>query len=178
MKGLVFTELLALVEEKFGLEVLDQLLEQSELSTQGVYTAVGTYPFSDMQELVTRLSAITGLETADLLKSFGWHMFQVFVTQYPQFFAGIEHPFALLEQIDRHIHVEVKKLYPDAELPRFSTKTENGEMELIYRSNRRMADLAQGLIEAAFVHYGIKAKMERENLQADGTEVRFFLKEE
>ena len=41
MKGMVFIEFLELVEEKFGLEMVDNIIEQSNLESEGVYTLVG-----------------------------------------------------------------------------------------------------------------------------------------
>ena len=53
MKGLVFTEFLEMVESKFGLEVVDNIIEHSELPSGGVYTSVGTYDFNEMLSLIT-----------------------------------------------------------------------------------------------------------------------------
>ena len=36
MKGIVFTEFLEMVEEKFGLEVVDYIIESSELASEGI----------------------------------------------------------------------------------------------------------------------------------------------
>jgi hypothetical protein len=175
MKGIVFSEFMDLVEEKFGLELLDELIESTELPSGGSYTAVGTYPHSEMVSMVVRLSELTKVPVSDLLNVFGRHLFQTFHKNYPGFFAEVKHPFDLLEQIDNHIHVEVKKLYPDAELPRFEAERSDAEMTLIYRSERKMSDLALGLIEAAAEHYETDLKVEKELLKADGTAVKFKL---
>ena len=42
MKGIVFSEFLDLVEVKFGLEMVDKIIDQSNLESKGVYTSVGT----------------------------------------------------------------------------------------------------------------------------------------
>ena len=42
MKGIVFTEFLEMVESKFGIEMVNGLLDSSELASGGVYSAVGT----------------------------------------------------------------------------------------------------------------------------------------
>ena len=43
MKGIVFTEFLEMVEDKFSFDVVDTIIEQSELESGGVYNAgVGT----------------------------------------------------------------------------------------------------------------------------------------
>jgi hypothetical protein len=56
MKGIVFTEFLDLVEAKFGLETVDEIIEKSDLKSKGVYTSIGTYDFSEMLSLITNLS--------------------------------------------------------------------------------------------------------------------------
>ena len=48
--------------------------------------------------------------------------------------------------------------------------------ELVYKSARRCADLAHGLVEACVAHYGVGAEIEREDLQVEtGVETRFTL---
>jgi len=81
-----------------------------------------------------------------------------------------------LESIENHIHVEVKKLYPDAQLPRFKTKRlDDKTLEMIYYSDRSMADFALGLIEKTFEHYEETVAITREDLMANGSEVKFLL---
>lgn len=60
MKGIVFTEFLELVEDKFGLEMVDKIISSSELESGGIYTSVGTYSFSEMLQLLQHLSDNTG----------------------------------------------------------------------------------------------------------------------
>jgi hypothetical protein len=67
------------------------------------------------------LSAATGLAGPDLLRAYGRRHFGRFVIAYPQFFTGIKSSFQLLERIEDYIHVEVRKLYPEAGLPSFTS---------------------------------------------------------
>ena len=55
MKGIVFTEFLEMVEETFGLETVDTIIENSNLPSEGIYTSVGTYDFNEMVSLITAL---------------------------------------------------------------------------------------------------------------------------
>lgn len=175
MKGIVFSEFMDMVEERFGLELADELIESSELASGGSYTAVGTYPHQEMVKMVVRLSELSNISVPDLLNAFGHHLFDTFYRNYPGFFVEVKHPFDLLEQIDNHIHVEVKKLYPDAELPRFETSREGDTLTMVYRSERKMADLAIGLIEAAAKKYQTALNIETELLADDGSVVKFKL---
>ena len=86
----------------------------------------------------------------------------------------MKNTFELLSNIEDYIHVEVKKLYPEAELPTFETKILNDrEMQMIYTSDRRMADFAEGLINGCIEHFEDRGVVLQELLNADGSQVRF-----
>jgi len=176
MKGVVFTEFLELVENNFGLDIADRIIDQAELSTGGAYTSVGTYDHSELVQLVVGLSAETNTPPATLVRAFGEYLFGRFAIGYPQFFTGITSTFDFLESIEDVIHVEVRKLYPDAELPTFAYQRTADQLVMTYRSKRAFADLAEGLIHACTQHFGEPIDIERENLDAaDGTAARFTL---
>lgn len=77
MKGIIFTEFLDLVEEKFGLAMVDKIIQQSKLASKGIYTSIGTYSFSEMLQLLQHLSANTKISIDDLLLVYGEHLFLV-----------------------------------------------------------------------------------------------------
>lgn len=155
MKGIVFTEFLDMVDEAFGPVVTDAVIGDAELPSGGAYTAVGTYPCEEMVALVRMLERQTGTDMPELLKSYGRHLFGRFVVRYPELFEGYHDSFSMLESIDATIHMEVRKLYPDAELPRFDCQREGSDrLILVYRSLRPFADLAEGLIEGCARHFG------------------------
>lgn len=111
--------------------------------------------------MVTKLSETTGLQINDLVQTYGKYLLSRFVALYPVFFQDVPDCFAFLESIDNHIHVEVHKLYPDADLPRFETKRVNDKtFEMLYRSQKPFGKLAHGLIEGALEHFGEKAEIE------------------
>ena len=56
MKGVVFTEFLEMVEDQFGYETVDAIIVNSKVPSEGAYTAVGTYPSSEIFSLVEHLS--------------------------------------------------------------------------------------------------------------------------
>ena len=59
MKGIIFSEFLNLVEAKFGLKTVDEIIEKSDLESEGIYTSIGTYSFSEMLQLLTHLMKLT-----------------------------------------------------------------------------------------------------------------------
>ncbi len=177
MKGLVFTEFLEMVEQTFSADTVDDIIDAADLPSGGVYTAVGTYPHSEIVTLVQQLSIKTGMPIPELVKAFGRYLFGRFVVLYPSFFAAAPDAFDFLDSIENHVHVEVRKLYPDAELPTFETVRE-GEHKLImiYRSKHPFATLAEGLIAGCLSHYQVTAQTEMVDCSAgQGTHVEFHI---
>jgi hypothetical protein len=179
MKGIVFTEFLDLVEDKFGLVMVDKIISQSELESQGIYTSIGTYRFSEMLQLLQNLKDNTGVSIDDLLLIYGEHFFSIIEDSYPGLFATYKDPIEMLASIENHIHVEVRKIYPDAELPTFivEEKTANS-LVMIYQSSRSMHHFGLGLMNKTFEHFNTKASIVLEKIKEDGTVVKFIINKE
>lgn len=170
MMGMVFTEFLELVEEKFSPETADRVIQAAKTSTGGAYTSVGKYDHAEMVRMVQALSKETKIPVPDLLKVFGHHLANRFSALYADFFAAQPSLFEFLSSIDGKIHVEVKKLYPHAELPSIETVERTTDSHvMVYRSNRHMQDLALGLIEGAASHYGQRIQIEQSANAGGGT---------
>lgn len=178
MKGLVFTEFLEMVERKFSPAMVDDIIDDADLPSGGAYTAVGTYPHSEMLALVQCLSKETRLPVPALVKLFGQHLFGRFVELYPSFFHATSNAFDFLDSIENHVHTEVRKLYPDAELPTFATQRSADGQRLVmtYRSRHPFAALAEGLIEGCLAHFQEKAQIESvDRSSGRGTHVEFHI---
>lgn len=176
MKGIVFTELIEMVENDLGFEIADRMIVGADLDNSGSYTSVGTYDHSQLIQLVVSLSAETGIEVPELVRAFGKHLFMRFHELYPHFFEGINSALQFLPLVEKYIHVEVRKLYPDAELPSFECEESNGVLKMTYSSTRPFADLAEGLILSCIDHFGKLVNVDRLDLEPkDGTHACFTL---
>lgn len=155
MLGVVFTELLEMVEDKFSMDMVDTILDQADPESGGSYTAVGKYNSDEILKLVSALSEHSGIPVADLVRAFGKHLFGRLALGHPEAIAGLSCSFDLLEHIESRIHTEVRKLYPNAELPRIhSTRHSPTRLTMEYSSTRPLAVLALGLIEGCAEHFG------------------------
>jgi hypothetical protein len=178
MKGVVFTEFLDFTAAQYGDDTVDAITGDADLPHGGAYTSVGTYPFQEMQRLVTALCCRTNTGADTVLKAFGAHLCWHFSIKYPEFFHAASTLFDFLESVDRHIHVEVHKLYADAELPTFRTASrEAHRLEIDYSSCRPLESLAEGMIGAAAAHYGEPVTISRSRMAADSVEpfTRFLI---
>jgi hypothetical protein len=178
LKGIVFTEFLELVESAFSPDMADRIMANSHLPSGGAYTAVGTYDGAEMGQLVSALSAATQTPVGALLETFGRHLFGRFVALYPAFFEGCHSSFDFLPRVGDHIHFEVRKLYPDAELPTIKTAQPDPDtMDVTYMSPRCMAKLARGLIEGCIAHFQERMSItEADRSGGSGEAVTFTLR--
>lgn len=154
MKGVIFTELLMMAESALSPEIIEEVIAEAALPSGGAYTSVGSYDFSEMQTLVAAFAGRLKTPIDELTRVFGKHLFAAFQRSHGSFFTNIDGTYDLLRRIEDEIHVEVRKLYPQAELPTFNcSEPILGDMILEYRSPRGLAHLAAGLIEASIEHF-------------------------
>ena len=112
MKGMVFTEFLDMVELKFSADMVEALALRS------------------------------GVPVPTLVHAFGPHFFWRLYALYPDCFSGIPSALDFLEGIETVIHTEVRKLYPDAQLPEFDCVRTASGLDMVYSSPRH--DLPNG----------------------------------
>lgn len=179
MKGVIFVELVNFIEESFGMVFADRILSNTALASGGAYTSVGTYASGEAFAIVESVAAESSLPTSDLLRAFGEYLFARLAAGHPEFLVAVDGPITMLKQIEHHIHVEVRKLYPDAELPHFTYEPSGpDELVMVYRSSRGLADLCEGLIRGCYAHFNKPIRLTREALPGRaGTAARFHLKE-
>lgn len=175
MKGMVFTEFFELVESAFGEDVVDAIIDDSDIASGGVYTSVGNYDYNELIALVVELSKHTDTPVEALVETYGKHLFGRFHALYPSFFEDVASTFDFLARIDDHIHVEVRKLYPDAELPAFDISVEGDVMTMNYSSTRPFGYFAKGLIEGCIDHFGEPVVFTSVNISEDMTNATFVL---
>lgn len=178
MKGVVFTEFLNFVEQQHDLTVVDSLITETQPASGGSYTTVGTYDAGELVAMVVELGKRTGTPVDKLIRAFGGHLFRHFAVEHKDTLGPVQSTEELLSSVENRIHVEVRKLFPDAELPTIGFEQLNDSTcEVHYQSNRPFADLAEGLIASAIEHFGDPIDMAREDLSPhDGTHAKFLLK--
>ncbi|MCK7593744.1 heme NO-binding domain-containing protein [Lysobacter sp. CAU 1642] len=168
----MFTEFMEMVEARFSPDAVDAMLDRAAIGHDGAYTAVGHYPHEEMVRLVGALSEQTRLPVPQLLEAFGEYLFGRLAVLHPNLLAERPSLFDLLGRLDDTIHPEVLRLYPDAQLPRFSVVSRDaGSLALRYDSPRRMEELAKGLIHGAAKLYGLEVGVRLEAVAGDDPHV-------
>ncbi|WP_299906751.1 heme NO-binding domain-containing protein [uncultured Paracoccus sp.] len=178
---MVFSELIEMADELLGEAAVDEVLSSGDFSSGGAYTSVGFYPCDEFMALVQALSTRSGLPLNDYLRRFGHWMFWRYSARYSQFFADKTDVLTMLESIETEVHIEVRKLYPGVELPRFESRRllDGDGLELTYHSPRPLGDFCHGLVETCIEYFGRPASVERQDLTVpEGMCVRFTIRME
>jgi len=170
MKGQMFTGWIEWVENNYSDDIADAMIERANLPHSGVYTAVGTYDHEEFVQLLTALIAETGDDLVSVVHRFGIDLFTVLVSSHAGITAGIGDAFSMLERVEGHIHEEVLKLYPQAQVPSVKAERTDYGMRLVYDSPRPFAELAAGLIMGCGQYFGEPLTTERRVLPDGRTE--------
>lgn len=173
----MFTEYLEFIEEQFGFDIADQMIEKAGVS--GSYTLVGNYPPTDMTAMVVALSEITGTPVETLQELLGRHLFHRIAALYEGLAERFSGAMELIAHVEGVIHPNVKKLYPDAELPTFGMVS-SGPDELIvdYNSRNPFVPLCKGLMLGAGDFYGEKLDVLYEELgESENAVARFTVRQ-
>jgi hypothetical protein len=156
MRGIIFTEFLEFAEEQFGFALVQSVLDKTELKSGGAYTAVGNYPYSELETvLIALIKEVQTVSADDALFGFGKWLASSFQNKYADFFSGHTDAISFLSTIDEHIHTEVRKLYPDAVPPSVRLERVNDDQYLLhYNSHRPLASVASGLAVGSIEAFG------------------------
>ena len=162
---MIFTEFLGMVEEVFSPQMVEDIIQASQLENEGAYTDVGTYDYQELIRLITNLSIATNIPVSELEVTYGKYLFKKLLNRYSEFVSHTQSVFDFLQHVDQQIHVEVLKLYPEAELPRFECAFKSPNcMTMEYRSNHPFSNLAEGLILGCAKHFNEFIKIESQKL--------------
>lgn len=175
MKGIVFSEFLEMVDDRFSIEMSERLIAETKPASGGAYASLGTYDHREIVAMVIKLSELTSIPVPDLLKTFGRHLLMRFTENFTTFFDGSTSAFDFLPKVENYVHLEMKKLYSDAELPSFTCNLlAPDSLEMVYRSARNFPDLAEGLILGVADYFGEQIDIKRRSIEGDPS-AEYFL---
>jgi hypothetical protein len=186
MKGIIFTEFLDLVEERFGLEMVDQIICQSRLESQGAYTSIGTYSIYEFLQLLHHLSKNKSISIINLLEVYAVQIFSAMDTIHPEMLKSYNNPIEMIAAMNDHIEIifntkntlpiESLKVESFVPFPLFivEEKTKNS-LIIKYISNRGLQYFWLGLMHEMFKHFNETATIVLEKIKKDGTEIKFTI---
>jgi len=160
MKGFIFTNFVDFIETTHGLEMVDEMITNCNLPSEGIYSSFSNYDFDELVSLLTYVSTKTNTNPEILLEKFGVFVFPYLIGKHSYIIENFDNPIDLIGGIENHIHIEVKKLYNDADLPTFRVveKTEK-KLSIIYNSSKGLTYFDIGLIKETLNHFNVNGSI-------------------
>ena len=150
MKGIIFIALNEVIEDNFGLTVWDEVLQEVQPESEGIYISAESYSDQELFALVGALSTKLAIPVPTLIATFGEALFPKLAHKFPVFLEKQPSLKHFLMTIHDVIHVEVKKLFTEPNLPTIEyIDPGNDGLTMIYRSKRKLCHLSEGLIKGA-----------------------------
>lgn len=160
MQGVVFNIIEDVVLTLYDEDTWDEIID--EAGVDGVYSSTGSYDDADVLAIVAAASEHLDIPVPALLVVVGQHAFEGLTRRYPELVGSEDNTVDFLRRVEDFIHPEVKKLYPNAVLPKFAFEDlDDGRTRMIYTSARDLHQLAEGMIMGAADHFGEEITIER-----------------
>ncbi len=154
MKGIIFVLLEDFLVERLGAKDYEAMIAACGLKTRDPFQVHQTYPDDDLFKILLNAADRLSLGLSDVLRHFGEFCFPCLVRRYPVFVQPYDHPKPFIQSVQRIIHVEVRKLYPDAETPIFRYQDPAPDRLIIeYESKRRLCHFMEGIIKGVETHF-------------------------
>jgi len=174
VKGIIFNLLEEVITAEHGPDAWDDLLDAAGFD--GVYTSLGNYADEEFVALLARMPATFGAGIDEQLRWFGRSSMPLLADRYGTFFERPDSTASFLRSINDVIHTEVRKLYPDADVPTFDFDpvpdlTPPADAVVMgYSSRRRLCALAEGFIQGAAQRFKETASVEQPRCMHRGDE--------
>lgn len=153
MKGIVLIKFGEFVEQSWGTPFWEELIDEADLPSEGVYTSVATVDDSELLDLIALLVKKKNITPQQAQIEFGKWVFTELLSLAPAETHSFNDVFEFLYGVQNLIHVEVKKLNPDAILPEFDFLEETANRLVFeYRSPRLLCRFCEGLIVGLAEH--------------------------
>jgi hypothetical protein len=160
MKGFIFTNFIEFVETNHGLEMVDEMITNCNLPSEGIYSSFSNYDFDELVSLLTYVSQKTNVNPEILLEKFGAFVFPYLIGKHSYIIENFDNPIDLIGGIENHIHIEVRKLYNDADLPTFRVvEKTTKKLTVIYNSSKGLTFFAIGLMKETLNHFNVNGSI-------------------
>lgn len=177
MMGFLFTDLMNMLESRYGIVRTQIIVDNARLDNKGAFTAVGYYKRSDLERLLGSMMAELGGSEKEWLFELGMYMAESHIRNNPDLYVEVRSVYDFLLRVNSITQAKVSMLYPKVEIPTYAARLiGDNTLELIYSSPNRLGDLTIGWLKGNAKHFGEKIEISQVPLAADGSKIRFIVK--
>jgi predicted hydrocarbon binding protein len=160
MRGIVVSGLEDYICSKVGLNQWHTAIDVCLDKDKQIITAAEYYDDEKVLQIITVLTEQLNEPVTDFITDFGKHLFETLKNFYSFLLEDIDSFDSLLMSLDQVIHSNVKKVHPDALVPKFTIESNATGWTVKYESERKLCYLAIGLLHGAADYYDIKINLE------------------
>lgn len=154
MHGIIFSELRKYADTRLGAGAWNRLLTSAKLGNK-LYLPIQEYPDSDVVALVGATCEATGLPMEAVLEDFGAFIAPSLLKLYRTLVQPEWKTLDVLEHTESTIHTVVRARNPGAKPANLqAVRVSPTEVDLTYRSERRLCAVAKGILRGLSEHYG------------------------
>ena len=147
------------------------MINTLDLPSQGIYTSSIKYEDSELFSIINYFCIALNVPDSYLLRAFGEYLFKKLIHIAPPEARTASSLRVFLKMVDKLIHVEVKKLYADSNLPDFEyQENKDNYLTMIYKSERKLCYLSEGLIIGASKYFDEPVEVSQSQCMHDGFE--------
>ncbi len=172
MKGMVFNALEEMISQRFGEDYLEGVYQRAGFEEDTLpFVGPATYPDQLLLDFVGAFSLVSGEPADDILRGFGEFCFPILAEIFCKTSAMPETAMEMLRATEHEIHVEVRKLDPEAMPPLIQLEEQIGDKSLLrYQSARRLCPYFEGLLQGLADRYACSVELEKLSCMKSGAD--------
>ena len=154
MKGFVLSGALSFLENLFDQDVVWDQMDYREIPKGGIYSPMIDYPDESLQKFIEHVAGFLNMPCSRLSKIMGIHLFAELLSLNPSWVEQAGNTFELLKSHGTALNEDMERAFPGFIGPSFDCfEFSSDRMKINYKSLFLPADVAEGLIAAAAIHY-------------------------
>jgi len=153
-------------------EAVEQVAQAEHEATDPAYEG---YDQTELVGMVQAMLGKSGPGIDEIQRAFGEHMLRYCAHCYPNYFES-EGLFAFLSDVQSRIHADVRRAYPDVDLPSFECREENeARLVMTVYAPPGATAFAEGLVSGCARFYDEEIALSKTDLSGDGTEFQIVI---
>jgi predicted hydrocarbon binding protein len=168
MHGLIFLQLQKFAQKQVGPQAWELLLREANLRLQS-YSPARAYPDADLVALVRAAGRVVGKSEAAVVEAFGEFIAPELLRLHGRLLKPEWKTLDVIENTEPLIHAAVRVGNPGAQPPVLDVvRTSAEELQLIYTSERKLCQLAKGILAGIARHFGESIAVSEEACMHNG----------
>ncbi len=156
-------------------EAAESVEQVAKAEREAIGPAYDGYDQTELVEMVQAMLGKNGPGIDEIQRAFGEHMLRYCAHCYPDYFES-EGLFAFLTDVQSRIHADVRKAYPDVDLPSFECREENeARLVVTVYAPPGATAFAEGLVSGCARFYDEQIALSKTDLSGDGTEFQIVI---